>query len=113
MRSVAIWRNVRPVVCSACIRNGVLFSVVVGLRVLAVDRQSVTVGDIADVISSLSLRQTRTPSQTKCRMQLQGPARKYLEMIPLIAPRWSYDDLVETVAIKIWGAGRKDKTMME
>ena len=44
---------------------------------------------------------------SECRPQLPDPARKYLEMIPIIAPTWTYDDIVDTMSVKIWDANCK------
>jgi hypothetical protein len=39
---------------------------------------------------------------TRCKIQLPQRVRKYMDMIPIISPSWSYEDMLEAMSIKIW-----------
>jgi len=42
-----------------------------------------------------------------CAKRLSTSAMRFVNMIPIIAPTWSYEDIVETMSVTIWNANRE------
>ena len=40
--------------------------------------------------------------EEKCREELSPVKFRYIQMIPIISPYWSYEDIVETMSAKVW-----------
>jgi hypothetical protein len=40
--------------------------------------------------------------EAKCQGELNPEKYRYIQMIPIISPYWSYEDIVETMSTKVW-----------
>jgi hypothetical protein len=49
--------------------------------------------------------QQPTSFESYCKRQLPA-MRNYIDRIPIVSPDWSYEEVVETMSIKIWGMTR-------
>jgi hypothetical protein len=37
-----------------------------------------------------------------CEQKLDKSELRYVQMLPIISPRWNYEDIVETMSVKLW-----------